>query len=250
MKEAISGTHGFIGRRLHGVLPQAEPLDRTGIIFPNVDVVYDIAGYGNMAHHTDVKEIYNANLLRVITAMDYIGEAKYIYISTSSVGLPVQTYYSASKKAAEEYLKVTGKNVAIARPFSVTGVGEQEEHLIPKLIDSCLNGTHMNFVPEPVHDFIDVEDFCNALIAIRDKGQFKGEVYEVGSGKQTSNDEVRLMIEGITGKKANITVVDSIRNYDTKNWCANNERISALGWKPKKTLEQTLTEMIYARKNN
>ena len=232
-------------------MEQFERLDRTGFIPTNVDVVFDLAAAGNLAgHQGSEKEIYKANLMRIIDSMDYLGDAKFIYISTSSVTLPVQTPYSLSKKAAEDFLRYTGKRVAIARPFTVTGVGDQKDHLIPKLIDSCLNGTEMPFVKEPVHDFIDVEDFVEALLTIKDKGLFEGEIYEIGTGIQTSNDEIRLMVEKCTGKKANIKLIDSMRNYDTKDWRANTERMYSLGWSPKKSIPQTIKEMVdHERKN-
>ena len=130
------------------------------------------------------------------------------------------------------------------------GVGEQKEHLIPKLIDSCLYGTEMPFISEPVHDFLDVEDFVDALLIVKDKAQFKGEIYEVGTGTQTSNQEVRLLVEDITGKKANIRPVGNMRAYDTRDWRSNNERIYSLGWEPKKSLRESIGKMVdYARKN-
>jgi nucleoside-diphosphate-sugar epimerase len=249
---AISGASGFIGSHLVDRFSseQFERLGRDGVIPPNVDVIFDLAAYGNMAGHGgDAGRIYRANLMRIIEENEWVDNEKWIYISTSSVVLPVQTPYSLSKKAAEEFLKHTGKKVAIVRPFTVVGVGEQEDHLIPKLIDSCLNGTEMPFVKEPVHDFISVDDFVDALLVIKDNGLFQGEVYEVGSGKQTSNDEVRVLVEEATGKKANLQPVENMRAYDTKDWRANTERIYSLGWEAKRSLRQTVEEMVYARKN-
>lgn len=244
-RTAISGISGFIGSHLSERFnsEQCKALGRDGFV-PECDVIFDFAAFGNMAGQDDIAETYKANLMRVIEENKYIDDQKWIYISTSSVMLPVQTPYSLSKKAAEEFLKYTGKKVAIARPLSITGVGEQKEHLIPKLIDSCLNGTEIPFVKEPVHDFLDVDDFVEGLLIIKDKGLFKGEVYEIGSGIQTSNDDVRLIVEALTGKKANIKLVDNMRKYDTSKWQADTERISSLGWKPKKSLFETIDEMI------
>ena len=228
-------------------------MDRTGNVSSGVDFVFDLAGWGNMAgHKAEAEPTYQANLMRVINTVNTMGDARLIFISTSSVTLPVQTYYSASKKACEEYLKVTGKRVAIARPYTITGVGDQADHLIPKLIDSCLNGTEMPFVPEPVHDFVDVEDFVDALMFIREHGQFTGEIYDIGSGHQIRNEDVKDMVEKVTGKKANLKYVENMRAYDTKDWRANNERICSLGWKPTKPLLKSIQEM-YERtkeKNN
>jgi nucleoside-diphosphate-sugar epimerase len=251
MKEAISGSSGFIGSRLSERLPGAIKLDRTGELPENIDLVYDLASYGNMAHHENGEEIFKANVLRVLKLLE--SDARFILTSSLSVKLPNKTLYSSSKEAVENIARVyasEGKKVCVVRPASITGVGEQQEHLIPKLIDSCLNGTEMPFVKEPVHDFLDVDDFVGALLTIRDKGQFVGEVYEIGTGIQFSNDEIRVLVEKYTGKKANIKLVDSMRSYDTKDWKANIERIYSLGWSPQKGILQTIQEMVdHERKN-
>lgn len=250
-RTAISGSSGFIGKHLSARFQEPYKLDRTGEIPLGIDVVFDLAAFGNMAGHSGIGRIYRANLMRVIEENEWIDNEKWIFVSTSSVMLPKQTPYSLSKRAAEEFLQSTGKRVAIVRPFTIVGVGEQKDHLIPKLIDSCLNGTEMPFVREPVHDFLDVEDFVNALLVIKDKAQFTGEIYEVGSGQQISNDNVRQAVEVVTGKKANIKVVENMRPYDTKDWKANLERISTLGWKAKKNLMQTIEEIVkHERKSN
>jgi len=227
-------------------------LGRDGVIPEGLNVVFDCAAFGNLAgHRGDPKEIYKANLMRVITEMDYLDDkTKYIYISSSSVARPTQITYSLSKKAAEEFLQIQDKKIAIVRPFSMTGIGDQPEHLIPTLIRSCLKGEEMPFVPEPHHDYIDVDDVVDALLIIADKGLFEGEVYQVGRGKSYSNQEVREMVENATGKKANVQLVESMRSYDSTDWVSDNTRIWSLGWKITKSLEQTIQEMVnYARKN-
>ena len=228
---------------------QVERLKRDGSLSPATDIVFDLAAYGNMIDQRDVTRTYKANLMRIIDSTMYARrDAKIIYVSTSSVNLPEQTHYSNSKKAAEEYLSLRAKEgnnrVAIVRPYTVIGVGEQKDHLIPRLIESCLWGKEMPFVADPVHDFLDVDDFVDALLVIKDRGEFNGEIYEVGSGKQHSNQEVRGMVEKAIRRCANVRYVDNLRRYDTKNWCANNERIVSLGWKPKFTLEQTIAKMV------
>ena len=251
LRSAISGSHGFVGEHLCNRLDQFSVeyirLDRSGNIPNDIGMIYDLAGYGNIAGQTEALKIYNANLMRVINTTETMGDAKLLYVSTSSVLLPVQTHYSASKKATEEFLKLSGKRYAIARPYSVTGVGEQSVHLIPKLIDSCLNGTEMPFVAEPVHDFIDVWDFVNALILIGMEGKLAGEVYDIGSGHQVRNEDVKDMVEQATGKKANVKYIDSMRTYDTKEWRADNRLIRSLGWKPLKTLYESIQDMVYER---
>lgn len=255
----LTGSHGFLATILGEHLVHFKRLGRKGEVPKGITFLYDFAAFGNMSWHTDINKIYKANLIRVInlTRNCILNDCKLVFVSTSSVKLSVQTPYSLSKKAAEEFIQYqvqsNGLKACIVRPFTIIGVGErvgervgeQKEHLIPRLIDSCLNGVEMPFVKKPVHDFLDVKDLSKALILIKDKGLFEGEIYEVGTGKQFSNDEVRSLVEKVTGKRANIRLVESMRPYDTKDWRANIERICGLGWSPTISLEESIKEMCY-----
>lgn len=252
---AITGSSGFLGEALVNRLEQQNKevsrLNRTGFIPSDAQLIIDCAAFGNLAsQRKDAKEIYKANLWRVFTEMEHLTpNQRFIYISSSSVMRPKQNLYSLSKKAAEEYLQFQDKQIAIVRPFSITGMGDQEEHLIPTLIRSCLTGEEMPFVSEPHHDYIDVDDVVDALLTIAKHGQFKGEIYQVGTGRSISNQEVKDIVEEMIGKKANTYEVESLRDYDSANWVADTTRIHSLGWSPKKGIKQTIAEMIYARTN-
>jgi nucleoside-diphosphate-sugar epimerase len=236
-------------------LERFEKLDREGNLPKKVNLIYDLAAYGNLAGHESLPEMtYQANTQRVAKIINEIIERsklgkkiKFIYVSTSSVSLPTQTFYSASKKATEEMIKLAvrdfGIDAVIVRPYTVIGQGEHLEHLIPKLINSCMWGTEIPFVESPVHDFIDVEDFVDALITVSKNGK-SGEVYEIGSGKQTTNLKIKKIVEKIVGYPAKVKVVKSIRNYDTKTWKANINKIKKLGWKPTTTIEESIRSMV------
>ena len=116
--------------------------------------------------------------------------------------------------------------------------------MIPTLIRSCVTKELMPLVSGPVHDFVDVEDLVDALLLIEAKGLFEGEVYEIGTGKQTTNNEIKDMVEEEMGLKANLKITKNLRNYDTKTWKANPEKILSLGWKPKRTIRDSIRRMI------
>lgn len=243
---AISGSHGFTGEHLMKRYPDATRLDRNGFVPENTELIFDLATYGNLASHSkNPREIYNANLMRVVTSTHWMeDETNLVFVSSSSVMRPKQSLYSLSKKAAEEYLQNMHKNTAIVRPYSITGPGEQEEHLIPTLIRSAKTGKEMPFVPWAVHDYFDVRDFCSALSLVADKGEKKGEIYEVGSGTPVTNQQVREIVEEVVGSPVRIKEVGSMRDYDSDDWVSNNESISSLGWEPRYSLRQTIRDMV------
>jgi nucleoside-diphosphate-sugar epimerase len=54
------------------------------------------------------------------------------------------------------------------------------------------------------------------------------------------------MVENITGKKANVKEVNGMRPYDAKSWRMADYSARQWGWLPKKTLEDTIREMVNA----
>ena len=108
----------------------------------------------------------------------------------------------------------------------------------------------VNFVPEPAHDFIDVEDVVAGIINLSSH-RARG-IFELGSGRKYTNRQVLEIVEKVTGKKANVNIVGQLRLYDNDDWVSSNFRARSYGWLPKKTLEQSITEQVkdYLAKKN
>jgi nucleoside-diphosphate-sugar epimerase len=259
----VTGSHGFLGERLVQKLEsQGQQVfrgDRMGNCSERVDHVFDLAAYGNLASQDKQPAvIFNANqerLFRLLSNADFYEYRSFVVVSSNAVLLPRKTFYSGSKMAAEGLAQAWAhefhKPVVIVRPFSVTGVGEQPGHLIPTLIRSCLYGEEMPFVPGPVHDFIDVEDVVSAfIIASQNAQDHLGGVFNAGTGKQYTNEQVKNIVELVTGKKAKLKYVDQMRSFDTDKWVADNASLKELGWKPTKELGESIAEMVvYERAN-
>jgi UDP-glucose 4-epimerase len=208
-----------------------------------------------MADHADEEAMYQANILDLIYILNQIKDMEFdsfVFISTSSVKLRTQTTYSRLKRAAEEillaFMERHHKNVCIIRPFSVTGVGEQQSHLIPALIRASYSGDTINFVPEPTHDFIDVDDLVEGIITLS-KNRARG-VYELGTGKSFTNQQVLEEVQKATGKTIKVNIVKSLRDYDNENWVSTNLKARGYGWTPQKTLSDSIAEMVEAYGKN
>lgn len=262
MKGYITGANGFIGKHLVKKLTN-EDIDLTAIPHEYIQTAkiqpfqffYFLSSYGNLYNQKDDKEIYKANLEDVESVLEKIKQLKihsFIYLSTSSVKLRTQTMYSRAKRAAEElllsYMEKYDLPICIIRPYTVIGVGEHEQHLIPTLIDAAFKGKLVNFVSMPVHDYIDVDDFVNGVWSL---SQHKARgIFELGTGKQHSNLEILQLVEAITGKRVKVNYVDSMRSYDTPMWVSTNFKARGYGWLPQKTLSQTILEMVEDYKKN
>lgn len=246
----ITGSNGFIGSQLKERLAMCVPISHESIqsrCLYDCQRFYFLSAYGNMAQHKDTGKILEANISDLVHVLKYLflaGNGLFVYMSSSSVNLPVKTSYSLTKQAGEKIVESAKLPYAIIRPYSVTGVGEQKEHLIPKLISSCINQEPMELVAEATHDFIDVSDVVNGVTHLSEN-RFQG-IFELGTGIPTSNIAVLKLVENATGKKANIRYVNSIRAYDNHDWYCRDNRARDHGWKPVKTLQQSIEEMVKA----
>lgn len=246
----VTGASGFIGKRL------MERLRGHSVAIPHRQItdmwiqpyrrMFFLSAYGNMADHQDVRMMIGANIrdpswLAVRTLALEISIDSFLLVSSSSVTLPVQTPYSRTKRAAEEMILATPLPACVVRPYSVTGRGEQPNHLIPTLIRSCLEGTAMDLVPDATHDYVDVEDVVDGLLMLSNR-KATG-VFELGNGIPITNEEVLSIVESVTGRKANVRIVEKLREFDHDDWFC---REPAEGWTPKKHLGQSVAEMVEA----
>ena len=259
LKIGITGSHGFIGGSMFNRFTESNldviRLGRDGQVPQEINCIFDLAAYGNIHGQDDLQEINQANYERVIELLDNSYGKLVVLTSSSSVLLNTPTPYSESKEKMEKYVKQwvkdTGENVIVARPSTIIGVGENKNHLIPKLIHSAITGEQMDFVGEPTHDFLSVDDFIDALIilslAVKD---YKGQTFNISAGESISNETVKDTVVDIVGKQPNIRRVESLRKYDTERWEVPNYKMRSLGWKPTKTLKQTIKEMVEAYERN
>lgn len=231
----ITGGSGFVGKEL------LKNIDAVSIPYEEIDNIklepfdtfYFLSAYGNMSYQTEIDKIVKANVTDLITILNQIKFPikQFVYFSTSSVTLPVQTAYSRTKKAAEEILLSYDLPITIIRPYSICGSGEQEKHLIPTLIRATINDTEIN-LSSGSHDFIDVSDIVSGVLNIKDRG-----IFELGTGISTTNEKVLEIVEFVTGKKIKVNRVEQLRSYDNPDWVCKNP-----AWKPKKSLVESIKE--------
>ncbi len=238
--------------------------DRQGNIHGPVNSIIDCASYGNYNDQADVNEIYQVNVMRLLNLLKNsqdIGYKAFVITGSSSEygkkDIPMfelmrpdaKTFYAASKVAAtylgQAWAKQMDKPIVIVRPFSATGPGEQSRHLIPTLIRSCLYKEPMQFVAYPTHDYVDIRDYIDGvMLVIENASKFKGEIFNIGTGIQYSNAEIKDIVERLTGKRANIEGYLKPHKEDKREWRASPFRLRSLGWQPQYKIEQTIRDMI------
>lgn len=264
---AISGANGFIASHLIKRLKELEieviPLPRQLLYEPytglqtfltehNPDYIYHLASYGNLYSQQEEDKIVMANYFatwNLLQASKYINYKAFIHFATSKHSQDSNTFYGATKKGAQAlcfaHAKQYDKPIVSIEPFTVIGITEPKEHLIPTIIQSCLIGDEMPFVSDPSHDYIGVTDFINALQLIVDNIRItKGNSYEIGTGKTYTNGDILNMVEQLTNKHANIRKIKLMREYDSQDWRADIKPIAALGWAQEQHVQGVIKEMI------
>jgi GDP-4-dehydro-6-deoxy-D-mannose reductase len=163
--------------------------------------------------------------------------------------------YAASKAGAElaalETSDRTGVKVIVARPFQQAGPGQDERFVLPalakRLRGARLAGARVIKVGnlEPVRDFLDVRDVCDALLALLERGT-PGEVYNVATGQGVRLEELFQTIASVVGVDA-IAEADPelMRSADIPYLVGDASKLrKQTGWSPRIALEQTIADVV------
>lgn len=237
MEYFVTGRGGFLGKNVCQFINKmgGELVDT---ITEGCTVVH-LAAYGNHSFQQEPEKIIKANIIDLgglAHAAQKNNVVKFYNISSSSVTLPVQTMYSASKMFGETMINaLKDERFVNVRPYSVYGIGEADHRFIPTVIRHLESGETMKLATQPCHDWICVEDFVSAM--------FEG-YEEVGTGYSHSNKAIVEMLENISGKKLNFEEAN-FRDYDNFSWrCKKGVPHRSIYEGLKQTYE------YYTRKNN
>jgi len=160
-------------------------------------------------------------------------------------------FYGATKAAATllclQFARADRRPIVVLRPFSVYGYWELPTRLIPTAIMAALLNQEIALTAAGYRrDWVFIEDLVEAcLLTLRAK-KVTGEIINVGSGQQWSNDDVVEMVQGLSGRKVSLRVGEyPARPWDTTNWVADNRKAKRLlGWEPRHTLRSGLEKTI------
>ena len=164
--------------------------------------------------------------------------------------------YSASKASGEllarSYHRTHGLDVVITRCSNNYGTHHFPEKLIPLFITNLIEGKKVPVYGNGmnVRDWLHVDDHCRGIYAALMNGK-SGEVYNIGGGRELTNNEITsLILEVMGADKSSIEYVEDRKGHDLRysvDWTKINRE---LGYEPKVKFEDGLRETIQWYRDN
>lgn len=247
-------------------LAQAELLQRT-VTAIRPEVIFHLAAPGghpsSQADRTEMLVDHllgTANLLQATEPLDY---RRFIHFGSSTEYGPRNrphresdllhpwTTRGAAKAAAtllcQQFGRANHRPIVVLRPFSVYGYWEGPARLIPTAIRAVLSGREIALtVPGYRRDLVFIADMVAACLLAVESKKPTGEVINVGSGQQWSNEEVVETIQALSGRRVRVRVgAYPPRPSDTEHWVADIRKAKRLlGWEPGHCLRDGLERTI------
>ncbi|MFG3002833.1 NAD-dependent epimerase/dehydratase family protein [Streptomyces calvus] len=215
---------------------------------PRLDFETNALGTFNVCEALREKE--GSRLVYLSSAMTY-GQPQRFPIAEDH---PVAPYYpyGASKLSGEltvkAFVETYGLSAVIGRAFVIYGPGEDPRRAgaeVGQYLRWHLNGLPIEVTGDPdrkTRDFVHVSDIVAGLTLIADAGE-DGEVYNLGTGEETSLAELVTAIGRVSGSVPDTVVNDSITD-DTYRLVADVSKLRGLGYKPSVPLDKGLTDLI------
>ena len=238
------------------------------------EYIFHLAAYGAYPRtQTDADAILSTsiqgtlNLLRATRDVEYrclvnTGSSSEYGIKSKAMResdvLEPNTLYGVAKAAATmlcaQEAREQDKPIITLRPFSVYGYYEEQFRLMPSVILKCLNREDVPLSSgEQRRDYVFIEDVVGAYRKAMRLGSLRGEVFNVGSGKDVSVKEVAIMIRKLAGARNKLLFGKLEKaGFDTAScWKADAKKSArVLGWKSTTTLNEGLRKTIRWIKEN
>ncbi len=175
---------------------------------------------------------------------------------TEETPLSPNSPYSASKASADLLVKAFfhtyGIPAIITRCSNNYGPYQFPEKLIPLMIINAINDKQLPVYGDGlnVRDWIYVEDHCDAILKVFEKGRI-GEVYNIGAENERTNIEiVKLILKELEKDETLIRFVKDRPGHDRRYAIDATKIKTELGWKPAHSFENAIKETITWYLNN
>ena len=159
-----------------------------------------------------------------------------------------QSFFGATKAAGSLLVTAAaaaqGVRATVLRAFQVYGTGDHPGRLVPTALRAARNGDVLALTaPGMRRDWIHVDDVVEACVRAAFADHLPaGQVLNIGTGRQTANEELVAAVERVTGRPVRMAVgAHPGRSWDTGTWgCDPALAAGLLGWEAKFILDDGL----------
>jgi len=268
----VTGSTGFIGRNLverldeemETVLPYGRANYPEEIIAANPDYIIHCAG-----ETEDEKWMVDTNIVlteQLLNAARKCNNLKAFVTIGSSTEQGKRsdeptTYfdptdiYGATKGAATlismAYAREYGVPACVVRPMSLYGKYDRERRLIPSLYNAQFAPPYSMTIHRGTHDWMDVKDFVGGVLAVARSGKCKGDIVNLGTGIEASNEYIVVAMKEYLGVRLFVQHQDDVmKSYDKDHWSCNTEyALDKYGWEASISLGRGLQDYIAWRRS-
>ena len=163
--------------------------------------------------------------------------------------------YSASKAGSDlialAYYHTHGTPVVVTRCTNNFGPYQYPEKAIPLFTTNLLDGKKIPLYGDGLNerDWLFVDDHCSGVYLVLTKGTL-GEIYNIGAGNETTNRVlVNKLLEAFGVGEEMVQYVEDRKGHD-RRYSVNIDKITKLGWKKERTLDEALAETVQWYRDN
>ena len=181
-----------------------------------------------------------------------IGEASLLTGALEPTNLPYAVAKIAGKVMCDAYAAQYGFRAFTAMPSNVYGIGDnfhpEHSHVVAGMMRR-FHEAKASGAPEvavwgsgsPMRELIDADDLADACVFLM-RHYEEGGMINVGSGEEISIRDLALLMRRVTSYEGGVTF-DASKPDGTPRKIMDNTRLSALGWRPRTTIELGLRKM-------
>jgi nucleoside-diphosphate-sugar epimerase len=277
-KVLVTGGSGFIGRSLckhlleKGLCVTEKDTTNRLLDITNLDQLLSIdnqvQGIIHLAGKTSIMdsftrphETYRTNVLGTLNMLEFArvrSIPNFIFISTYVYGqpcyLPIDEKHPVNPHSPYNHSKLIGEqlcrsysnnfriNIVTIRPFYIYGPGSKPLTFVPSVIQQIGKvGKVLLSNLNTRRDFLFVEDFIHLIEKILIKFPEGYNLYNVGSGRSYTLEELTFFLFELLSKKAIIEYDSKMRPNDIHDMVADISKVSkAFNWMPSTNLKKGL----------
>jgi nucleoside-diphosphate-sugar epimerase len=217
------------------------------------DVMFHLARHRGNPAALDYREAYAHNVeatLNLLEAAEVHRVKRFVHVGSSleydldrsplreSDAPAPRTAHGVTKAAAtllaQHFARERGLPVVVLRVFTVYGPWEAPKRFVPQLMLAALENRPLSVTSDRnlAHDWILVDDVVEACVRAATVDGVAGEVVNVGTGCQSTNEQLIGVVEKLVGRSiVRAEAPFPKRTWDTAHWVADVTKArERLGW--------------------